>query len=54
MRYRDAKKLYKGDEVTIRKLDAVIRICDIIDDPEHKILCVQSEDGAWYDHTAIK
>ena len=54
MRYRDAKKLRNGDEVTLKSGGTTRRVVSIEDYPANKFVSVLCDDGVEYHHRALR
>jgi hypothetical protein len=54
MVYRNALKLHKGDEVTIKKTGYVMMVVTTETQLGRKNVNIMCEDGNWYHHTEVK
>lgn len=55
MRFRDAGKLHKGDEVVVKETGEVINVVDtfVYDDDEYKLVMIVAPDGQEYSHDEV-
>ena len=54
MVYRNALKLHKGDEVTIKKTGCIMMVVTTETQLGQKNVNIMCEDGNWYHHTEVK
>lgn len=52
MRYRNAKKLHNGDEVSVKKTGLVQQVLTV-ERPDEKTILVYCDDGCTYHHREI-
>jgi len=54
MRYRDAKKLHPGDEVTVKKTKNVCTVIEIETVPGIVGMSLYLSNGRWYGYKEVK